>query len=118
MSKIVQAVNAMIANPHLISDVYKAADEFFFLYKGRYKWSMASRESGRWLWYYPGPETLQVLVSRQGGNWDGVDMVSYCDTEIGTKEAKASFGELHSLLQEKVYGVDDVLTDIISSNGQ
>ena len=41
-------------------------------------------------------------------------MVTYKDTEIGTKEAKASFAELHTLIKERVYGVNDVLDDIIS----
>jgi len=43
-------------------------------------------------------------------------MVVYKDSEIGTREARASFTELYSLLTEKVYGVDEVLDDIIADD--
>lgn len=117
MSKIVQAVNAMIANPNLISKVIKGKgeSELFFLYKDKYKWSMSKREHGYVLWFYPGNETLEELVSFDGIDWsNGVSMVTYQDTEIGTKEAKASFSELYTLLKERVHGVNKVLDDIIS----
>ncbi len=117
MSKIVQAVNAMIANPSFITDVIKGeeGDEIFFLYKGKYKWSMAQRDQKCYLWFYPGnEEALARLASYEGPDWEGVAMVAYNDAEIGTKEAKASFSELHNLIKEKVFGVNDALDDIIS----
>ena len=117
MSKIVQAVNAMIANPNLITEVIKGEreDEIFFLYKGKYKWSMAQRDQECYLWFYPGNEALAQLASYEGHDWEqGVAMVTYTDAEIGTKEAKASFSELYNLIKEKVFGVNDALDDIIS----
>ena len=105
MSKIVQAVNAMIANPQFITQVIKGDDELFFLYKRKYKWSIAKREDSCFLWFYPGDETLEQLASYGSSDWsNGVPMVTYKDTEIGTKEAKASFAELHTLIKERVYG--------------
>ena len=114
MSKIVQAVNAMISNPDKIEKVIQGESEFFFLYKEKYKWSMSQREDGHILWFYPGNEPIEQLASHDGQGWEGVSMVTYKDLEIGTKEAKASFAELHSLLKERVYGVNKVLDDIIS----
>lgn len=116
MSKIVQAVNVMIANPSLISNVLKGDREIFFLYKNRYKWSMDRRDDGHHLWYYPGDDDLEYLVGAEivGGPFEGISMVHYYDGEIGTKEAKASFAELYNVISEKVYGVDKVLDDIIS----
>lgn len=116
MSKIVQAVNAMVANPDLITKVVRGDSEYFFLYKDKYKWSMTKRPKGLYLWYYPGEESLEELAARDPGGFDDVDMVSYSDVEIGTTEAKASFAELFTLLNEKIYGVNLVLEDIISDN--
>lgn len=115
MSKIVQAVNAMISNPNLISAVIQNESEFFFLYKGKYKWSISRRENDEHiLWYYPGAETIQKLSGNDGSDWEGTPMVTYKDGEIGTREAKASFSELYTIIKERVYGVNEVLNDIIS----
>lgn len=115
MSKIVQAVNAMISNPENITKVLKGNDEYFFLYKNKYSWSMARRENDEHiLWFYPGVENIEELVQHDGHDWEGVNMVAYRDTEIGTREAKASFAELFTLLKECVFGVNKVLDDIIA----
>ena len=117
MSKIVQAVNSMITNRDHISDVLKSADEYFFLYKNRYKWSMGRRDDGYHLWFYPGDQTLGQLVTMTNSNWaTDVAMIHYTDAEIGTKEARESFAELYTILSEKLYGIDEVLDDIISDD--
>ncbi|MFY9261491.1 MAG: hypothetical protein WAO71_13400 [Gallionella sp.] len=115
MSKIVQAINVMIANPELITNVLSGDGEFFFLYKGKYKWGITQREQKLFLWFYPGKESLEELESLSHmGAWEGVDMVKYVDAEIGTREAIASFSELYTLIKEKRYGVQEMLEDIIS----
>ena len=116
MSKIVQAVNSMIANSDRITNVIKGESEIFFLYNKKYKWSMTRRDGEHILWFYPGSISLQNLASHDGDDWQGVEMVNYKDTDIGTKEAKATFSELYTLLNEKVYGIDEVLNDIISDD--
>lgn len=114
MSKIVQAVNAMISNNNLISDVIRGESEIFFLYKGKYKWSMAKRDDTYYLWYYPGEQSIESLAQEE---WHlGMPMVTYNDADIGTKEARASFADLFMVLEEKVYGVDAVLEDIIGDD--
>ncbi|MBL0282486.1 MAG: hypothetical protein IPQ01_00480 [Zoogloea sp.] len=115
MSKIVQAVNSMIANDNYISSVLQGQSEIFFLYKGLYKWSITKRDDGYHLWFYPGGQELRSLAALDNDGWGSADipMVHYHDAEIGTKEAKASFAELYTVLSEKVHGIDDVLNDII-----
>ncbi|MBO9689770.1 MAG: hypothetical protein J7598_24480 [Mitsuaria chitosanitabida] len=114
MSKIVQAVNAMISNSDRITNVIQGSNEIFFVYNGKYKWSMTWRDNGHYLWFYPGSETIEQLSEEQWEN--DVAMVTYKDTDIGTKEAKASFAELYSVLKEKVFGMDKVFDDIISDD--
>jgi hypothetical protein len=67
-----------------------------------------------YLFYYPGNENIQTLARYAGSDWKDTAMVRYSTSEIGTKEAAASFSELYMLLKENVYGVSAVLDDIIS----
>ena len=117
MSKVVQAVNAMITNSRDISNVIMGENEIFFLYNKKYKWSMASTEGQYHLWFYPGNDALEDLAYKsERGNFENISMVHYVDSDIGTKEAKASFADLYVILSEKIYGVDEVLDDIISGD--
>lgn len=114
MSKIVQAVNAMLSNPYLISDVASAGGEFFFVYKIKYAWSMKKDGADYFLWYYPSSDLDELLSRAAQEYWDDINMVVYKSAEIGTREARASFSELFTLLTEREYGINDVLDDIIS----
>ena len=118
MSKIVQAVNAMIVQPDRISNVVQGQNsELFFLFGDRHKWSMRRGDDEQYfLWYYPGEYSIDELSSFDGHDWEGVAMVSYKTVEIGTKEAIASFAELYRLLKERIYGMNGVLDEIISSS--
>ncbi len=119
MSKIVQAVNAMIANPKLIGEVSGGHDgELFFKYMEKYLWSMrVNDETGYFLYFYPGKLTISQLVAMDPSDWVDFDnMVVYRADEIGTKEARASFAELYTLLNEKRFGINEALDDIIDSD--
>jgi hypothetical protein len=119
MSKIVQAVNAMISNKRNISNVMAGANgEIFFLYKDKYKWSMRADDSGDYmLWHYPNDGwSLESLAQYDQGNWEEVPMVFYRASDIGTKEARASFAELYQIIKDRQYGMDEVLDDIISDS--
>ena len=117
MSKIVQAVNTMISNQKKITEVTRSAlgSETFFLYDDKYLWSIAESEGEYNLWFYPNGE-LSILAGYEGFEWDNVPMVRYSTDELGTREARATFAELYSLIKEKVYGVDEVLNDIIEQD--
>lgn len=117
MSKIVQAVNAMISHENLINKVVPNGNEYFFLYKNKYCWSITKKDDNHIIWFYPGQDDVGTLASLEGPeDWDRIAMVSYRDAEIGTKEAKASFADLYTTIKERAHGVNEVLDDIISDN--
>lgn len=117
MSKIVQAVNTIILNQKKITEVTRgrSGTQTFFLYDDKYVWSIAESDGEYILWFYPKGE-LSILADYEGFEWDEVPMVRYSTGELGTREAKATFAELYSVIKEKVYGVDDVLNDIIEQD--
>lgn len=118
MSKIVQAVNSMIVNQALINPVIAGRTETFFLYRDKYLWSMRydNDRGGYYLWHYPNTQDIKLVASRDSeeSEWDDIEMVTYNSSDIGTREAKASFSELYNIVREKLYGMDEVLNDIIS----
>ncbi|GIU52045.1 hypothetical protein [Shewanella sp. KT0246] len=118
MSKIVTAINAMISNPELITDSIQGCEdgEQFFVYDKKHSWSITSNESGKfYLHYYPGSPDVYYLANIAGQHWhqEEVKMVTYNSDILGTQEALSSMKELQSIVSEKVYGMDDVLEDII-----
>jgi hypothetical protein len=118
VSKIVSAVNAMVLNQEKIKPVLLGVSgEYFFIYQDKYKWSMKKDRDGElWLWFYPHGLALEQLSAMEGDDWERVSMVTYRTPEIPGREATQSFNELFSILKEKVYGMDDVLKDIIDNN--
>ena len=107
----------MISRKNLITNVSSGNKEIFFTYNGKYHWSIADRDGEILLWFYPRAESLDELVSRSHhGEWDGVEMVGYKASEIGTREAIETFTELYRVVKEKLFGVDDVLDDIIKDD--
>ncbi|CAM3164487.1 hypothetical protein [Pseudomonas plecoglossicida] len=121
MSKIIEAINVMISNHANIDQVYQGtyAGEVFFRYANKYKWSILKNDSGDYyLSYYSGRYELKDMASWPDEVWhDFNDMVSYNSKDLGTKEAKDSLRELHTLVKGKVFGMDSVLDEIIKSDG-
>lgn len=117
MSKIVQAVNAMIENKDLLSSVIPSGKEIYFLYKQRHKWSMVQYEDGyHRLFFYPSNRSLEEIAAMEPEDWEHFsEMVVYYDKE-GAREAKESFADLYAVLKEKVYGMDKVLDEIIEDS--
>ena len=121
MSKIVKAINVMISNEEMITNAIKGVDgdEVFFVYDKKHKWSLISADNGEFfeLHYYPGSETIEQLALLDDEGWDDfTDMVSYSSKEIGGREAKDSLSELYTILKEKLFGMDEVLNDIIRTD--
>lgn len=119
MSKIVTAVNAMISNPDLITNSIQGsmATECFFKYDKKHLWSIIDlSDDGEFaLHYYPGNQNIEGLASIPEEHWHeaNIKSVVYLTKTLGTKEARESFKELNSVVREKVFGMDDVLSEII-----
>lgn len=115
MSKIIQAVNSIISNPHLIGKVlFGSNNELFFTYKNKYKWSIRRQDDGNYsLWFYPSEMTIEELAAIENEEWEHVPMMHYSTKDLATKEALASFEELYRITKEKVFEMDQVLDDII-----
>ena len=117
MSKIVTAVNAMILNTEKISDVLYIGWWMFFLYDGKYVWSIRWDEptDQYYLCLYP-DLSMERLESLSDLEWEHVRSVTYSTEELKTREAKESFAELYLIVKEKAHGVDRVLDDIIGTS--
>lgn len=127
MSKIVEAINAMIKNRKLIQDVVvfneKIGSETYFTYVFKYKsyiWSIEDtsqykNNGGYELIYYPGFSKVEdvILCFNDRGMTEG-EYVKYDSSTINTVEADESFTEFYRIIKEKLHNVDQVLDDIIS----
>lgn len=115
MSKIVQAVNSMIAFKEQIGNVFENQHtEFFFTYKEKTRWSIRSDSEEVTLFLYPHTDMdTKYLASLDGSDFGDIPYVLYKDSEIGTREAKQSFAELYTIVKGKLLGVDDILDQII-----
>ncbi|OBT27983.1 hypothetical protein A9263_20535 [Vibrio cyclitrophicus] len=120
MSKIVTAINAMISNSQLITNVVQGdmENECFFMYDKKHVWSIIeNRQSHFFLHYYPGQQNSESLAAIPGEHWQDADIhsVVYTSEVLGTKEAIDSLKELNSVVKEKLFGMDRVLDDIINT---
>jgi hypothetical protein len=113
MSKIVQAINSMIQNNEYLHDVTLSDGEFFFKYKG-YIWSIKNTDDGYYLYYYPGfTEVNHVICANNNGVINSDSYALYRSADIKTREAYESFSELHQIVRNKLFNMDNVLDDII-----
>jgi len=117
--KIVAAVNAMVSRPDLIgtSIIGVSPNEFFFLYNGKFKWSILESKDDLAIFLYTGAETIEDLAQIEGDaypeSWEHIQFVRYSAREIGTKEASDTFSDLLKIVKEKQFGVGDALDEII-----
>jgi len=121
MSKIVAAVNVMISNPTKITNVVKGAHdtESFFKYDKKHNWSIwRTSDEEYFMSYYAADADLEGLANIPDEHWTEVspEQVTYNSRDLGTKEAKATFRELFTIISEKALGMDDILEDIIDSD--
>lgn len=120
MSKLIRAVNVMILNRNLISNVMNSYTnkEIFFLYDKKHKWSLYENDSGKYtLHYYPTNLSIEELCAMEDYEWaEFSEMVSYSADELSTTEALNTLSELYRILSEMRYGMDSILNDIIQSD--
>ncbi len=116
MSKIIQAVNVMITNQDRISTVKREKDEYYFLYKEIYLWSIEynEEENSYSLFFYPGQNDSQIVIQQlEELGFSGVNYVSYGTKSLSTTEAFNSFRDLYTKVREKLFNVNKYLDEII-----
>ncbi|MGF1873584.1 hypothetical protein [Photobacterium indicum] len=110
----------MVSNANLISRVISGYEgvELFFLYDQKHKWSIIKNQKNEYyLHYYPGNQKLEELAGWPDEAWhDFSQMVSYNTNELGTKEAHDSLSELYTIVQEKLFGMESILDEIIGDD--
>ncbi|HEL3864721.1 TPA: hypothetical protein UM690_002651 [Stenotrophomonas maltophilia] len=117
--KIVAAVNAMISRPDLIGSSVQgtSTNEFFFLYNGKFKWSILANHDDVAIFFYTGSDTIEDLAQIDSDSdpdaWEHIKFVRYSARDIGTKEASDTFSDLMKIVKEKQFGVSDALDEII-----
>jgi hypothetical protein len=115
--RIVQVVNAMISASAKITDVTRNDKEYFFMYDGKYRWSIIKDSNGSdyYLHFYP---TFTVSTAQMANieDWSEYEFITYRTEELKTKEAYESFSELYQIVAEKVFGVDDIFDNILKGS--
>ena len=113
MSKIIRAINAMIANPEKISNIFKKEKEYYFLYDKKYKWSISYIEDQDryYVYYYPESKSLENISTTT--DWGDEEFLVYKSEDFNSQEAIQTFKELYLIIKERQYGIDKVLDEII-----
>lgn len=118
MSKIIKAMNVMISNSFSLRNVTQghSPGEYFFNYE-KYNWSIyRNHENEYFLNYYPKIKSFKQIIDISIDEWDeSVEYVTYSTKDLPTKEARETFSELYTLVKEKIYGMDEILDDIINN---
>jgi len=117
--KIISAANAMIVTRDRITEVIPGTNgnEIFFLYDDKYKWSITKNSATDYtLFFYPGSQKLQELASWPDEAWYEFNtMIRYSSADLGTKEATDTFAELYRIVSENLFGINNVLDEIINN---
>ena len=115
MSKIIKVINTMITNEDKIGNVIQGEHEYFFLFNNKHKWSISynEQENQVFLHLYPDESlTIDKIASIQ--DWESYsNFVSYRSKELKSSEALESFLELYGLVKTKLFGIDDILDEIL-----
>lgn len=114
MNKIIRVINAMISNYGKISNVVATPhNEYFFIYNNKHKWSMIRSGSDFTLFLYP-DENIKLEELAFDTDFDRYNnFVSYRSEEYKSAEATETFSELFKVVKNKIFGVDDILDDIL-----
>ncbi len=119
MSRIVSAINSMINNAGKITKVIPSEGVYYFLYADKYKWSIIKyADDSYYLNYFPGELTIEKMAELSDYDWNemNIENVRYSTDDLKAKEAYESFRELFLIVKEKLFGVDQVLDDIIEDD--
>lgn len=108
----------MISNKDKIGDVIKGEHEFFFQFNKKHNWSISQDQNTNDLYLYLYPdEDISLADLERIVNWELYkDFVVYSTNEFKSTEASESFQELYSIVKSKLFGVDEILDDILKTD--
>lgn len=117
MNKIIQVINTLVSNSGKITNVLVTQnDEFFFMYNNKHKWSIIeSKEDidSISIFLYP-DETIKLETLAFDTDYnDYKRFVAYRSQDFKSTEAIESFRELLKIVKDKIYGVDEILDEIL-----
>ena len=115
-SKIIRVINKMIEKSNFITEVTKGLEttgEYFFLYNKKFKWSTTYNETQNeyMLFFYPMEMTISQLAYE---NEQNLIFLTYRASEFKSQEATESFRELYDVVKSKLFGIDQILDDILA----
>lgn len=118
MNKIIQVINTMISNSGRISNVLAAQqDEYFFIYNEKHKWSiMETKEDpdNITLFLYP-DENIKLETLAYDTDFGTYNkFVTYRAEDFKSSEVIESYRELLKVVKDKIYGIDEILDDILN----
>ena len=67
------------------------------------------------LYYYPIDVSLENIVRSQSYESE-IEMMIYSTKDLGTEEAYKSISELYQIVKENLYGMNEILDDIIDDD--
>ena len=120
MSRLISALNVMVEHPKEITAVASSEKEYYFLYKGKYVWSLREDAAeGYWLYFYPNeksPKRLAEISADDPEAWAAIEFVTYKGSDFKSREARETFSSLLLLLKEKASGMEAVFDDILGND--
>ncbi len=116
MNKIIQVINTMISNSQRISNVIvNGGNEFFFIYNDKHKWSIINNdEDSIVLFLYPDEDIKLEELAFDVDFSVYKRYVSYRAEDFKSAEAIETFKELLKIVKDKIFGVDNILDDILN----
>jgi hypothetical protein len=116
MNKIIQVINTMISNSGRISNVLVAVEEYFFIYNDKHKWSIMESKNDSdaiTLFLYP-DENIKLETLAYDTDYETYSkFVTYRAQDFKSSEVIESYRELLKVVKDKIYGVDDILDEIL-----
>lgn len=115
-SRVIQVVNTMITKSDLIKNVIPGSlsvSELFFVYNFKYRWSIMYKDTSPddyILYYYHTDLTITDLAQTPANL---LDFITYKASDFKSQEAYESFQDLYNVIKGKLFGMDDVLNDIL-----
>ena len=112
-SRLIDALRVMASDPSEISELIKAGDDYYFVFKGR-AWSITkTSDDGFYVFFYPDrTPNLKLIAERSAEGDESLDFLTFKQFEFQPRD-RAAFTSLYDAVSAKHFGLDSVLDDIL-----